>query len=162
MPIFILICLGILFSSKGSPIFSQIRTGYKERSFTIFKFRTMYVSLPRETKQTFVNSPEVFLFGKFLRRFKLDELPQVINILKGDMSFIGPRPCELSIYENMPLWAKNRFKVKPGISGLAQISGGYKIPWEKRWVYDIEYIKSFSFNQDLKIFIKTFYVIIFG
>ena len=132
LPIFICICIGIVISSKGNPIFYQKRIGYKEKTFTIVKFRTMYPSKPRITKQTFLDSPDVFKFGKFLRRYKLDELPQLINILKGEMSLIGPRPCEITIYEKMPAWAKKRFSVKPGISGLAQIKGGYKITWEKK------------------------------
>lgn len=162
IPLFILICLGISISSKGSPIFMQKRAGYKCNQFTIFKFRTMKKSKPRVTSQTYFNSPDVFYFGKILRRYKFDELAQILNILRGEMSFIGPRPCEISIYESMPKWAKNRFKVKPGISGLAQIRGGYNITWETRWVHDIEYVKIISFKTDLIIFIKTFLAIIKG
>ena len=162
LPIFFIICIGIILSSKGNPIFYQDRIGYDAKIFTIIKFRTMYISKPRKTKQTFLDSPDIFVFGKFLRRFKLDELPQIINILKGDMSFIGPRPCEISIYENMPDWAKERFSLKPGISGLAQIKGGYKISWKKRWIIDLEYLKKISFKTDFLIFIRTFYAILIG
>ena len=161
-PFFVLICIGIVFSSRGNPIFLQKRAGYKCRTFIIFKFRTMTISKPRKTSQTFGNSPDVFLFGKFLRKYKIDELAQIINILKGEMSFIGPRPCEISIFEGMPIWAKKRFMVKPGISGLAQIRGGYNITWEERWVHDIEYIKNISLTNDLIIFLKTFISIIYG
>ena len=122
----------------------------------------MSVSKPRNTSQTFVDSPDVFFFGKILRRYKIDELAQIINIIKGEMSFIGPRPCEISIFKSMPNWAKNRFRVKPGISGLAQIRGGYNITWEERWVHDIEYIKNISLTNDLIIFFKTFISIING
>lgn len=161
-PFFILISIGIILSSRGNPIFLQKRAGYRCKQFTIFKFRTMTISKPRKTSQTFGNSPDVFLFGKFLRRYKIDELAQIINILKGEMSFIGPRPCEVSIFEGMPNWAKKRFLVKPGISGLAQIRGGYSITWEQRWIYDIEYIKNISLNNDLIIFFKTFISILNG
>ena len=161
-PLLTLICLGIMISSRGNPVFRQKRAGFKCNQFIIFKFRTMKESKPRVTSQTYSNSPDVFYFGRILRRFKLDELAQILNIIKGEMSFIGPRPCEISIYENMPQWARNRFRVKPGISGLAQIRGGYNITWEKRWVHDIEYEKNISFKTDLYIFIKTFLVIIKG
>ena len=107
LPISLLYVLVLFYPPKVS-IFYQDRIGYDAKIFTIIKFRTMYISKPRKTKQTFLDSPDIFVFGKFLRNLTC-ELPQIINILKGDMSFIGPRPCEISIYENMPDWAKKDF-----------------------------------------------------
>ena len=161
-PFFILISIVIIISSKGNPIFIQKRTGYKGKEFNIYKFRSMHIDKKRKSEQVFIDNREIFTFGRILRRYKIDELLQVINIIRGEMSFIGPRPHETSIYKEMPDWAKKRFDTKPGISGLAQVRGGIYINWEQRWSYDIEYVDIKSFIVDLKIIIYTFIIIIFG
>ncbi len=159
-PFLILISFFIVISSKGNPIFIQERTGYKGKTFKIYKFRSMHINKKRKSAQVYMNNREIFIFGRFLRKYKIDEILQVINILLGEMSFIGPRPHETSMYKKMPDWAKVRFNTKPGISGLAQVKGGINISWEKRWEYDLEYIKIKSFMVDLKIIFKTILIIL--
>ena len=116
----------------------------------------------RIPKQTYLNDAEIFPIGKLLRRFKLDELPQIFNILVGDMSLIGPRPCLESTFKMMPKWALKRFEIKPGITGLAQVSGNIKLNWPQRWVLDIDYLKRQSFMLDIKIIFLTSFVLLFG
>tara|TARA_A100001035_G_C27786462_1_gene504677 strand:+ start:3619 stop:4212 length:594 start_codon:yes stop_codon:yes gene_type:complete len=159
-PFFILISLFIIISSKGSPIFIQRRTGYKGKTFYIFKFRSMHINKKRKSAQVYIDNREIFTFGRILRRYKIDEILQVINIIRGEMSFIGPRPHETNMYADMPSWAKKRFETKPGISGLAQVKGGIHINWEKRWLYDIEYVEIKSFIVDLRIIINTIKIIL--
>ena len=123
LPILILSNIGVFLSSKGSTIFKQKRIGLNKKIFIIYKIRTMHINPNREIKEIDLDSPGLFTFGAFLRRSKIDEIPQLLNIVKGDMSFIGPRPCLLKTAENMPDWAFRRFSVRPGLSGLAQING---------------------------------------
>ena len=161
-PFFIFISLMILKNSKGPIIFKQKRIGLNCKPFIVYKFRTMDVNLRRDEKQTLLGDSEIISGGNFLRRFKLDELPQIFNILNGDMSFIGPRPCLESTLKKMPVWAKKRFTLKPGLTGLSQINGNTKLTWQKRWEIDINYVNNLSFLVDLKIILKTIIVVFFG
>lgn len=161
-PLFLVVAVSVKLSSKGDVFFKQERVGIKGKPFKIYKFRTMHVNPKRELKQTTNNDPEVFPLGKLLRRLKIDELPQILNVLKGDMSIIGPRPCLQQTYNEMPDWAHKRFDVRPGLSGLAQVNGNITISWEDRWKYDIKYAKNPTFQNDLAIIGKTFLVILFG
>ena len=154
MPLMIII--GILVRiNLGSPIiFKQKRPGKNEKIFTLYKFRTMTDKrdidgnlLPDEYRLT--------KFGKFLRSTSLDELPELINIIKGDMAIVGPRPM---LVEYLPYYTeeeKHRHDVRPGLTGLAQVNGRNAISWEEKLKYDTEYIKKISFYSDLKIIFKT-------
>lgn len=155
-----IISLCIVIESRGGALFKQERLGKKARVFKIYKFRSMCVGA--ESKGTGVYSgngdPRVTKVGKFIRATSLDELPQLFNVLLGQMSFIGPRP--VLTYHPWPLeeyteGQKKRFEVRPGITGLAQINGRKNTPWVQRIKYDIEYVDTLSFATDLKIIFKT-------
>jgi len=144
----------------GRPIlFRQVRPGLNEKLFTIYKFRTM--SNKRDERgELLPDKDRLEGFGKFIRATSLDELPQLFNVLKGDMSFVGPRPL---LVEYLTLYNKEqrrRHSVKPGITGLAQINGRNAISWEDKFKYDIEYVDNQSFLLDLKILWKTFLKVI--
>lgn len=157
----VILILSILIKAKlGSPVlFTQQRPGYKGKLFTLYKFRTMNYSrdaegnlLPDEIRLT--------KFGKFLRSASLDELPELINILKGEMSFVGPRPL---LNEYLPLYSKEQMRrhdVKPGISGWAQINGRNAISWENKFELDIWYVDNISFKLDFKILWLTLWKVI--
>ena len=162
LPFSIFISLIIIKNSSGPILFKQKRIGLNCKKFIIYKFRTMYINPKRNEKQTLLGDPNIIEGGNFLRRFKLDELPQIINILKGNMSFVGPRPCLESTLKDTPKWAKKRFNLKPGLTGLSQVNGNIKLNWSERWKIDIKYVNNFSFFLDLKIILKTFIVVIFG
>lgn len=154
MPLMIII--GILVRiNLGSPIiFKQKRPGKNEKIFTLYKFRTMTDKrdidgnlLPDEYRLT--------KFGKFLRSTSLDELPELINIIKGDMAIVGPRPLLVEYLLYYTEEEKHRHDVRPGLTGLAQVNGRNAISWEEKLKYDTEYIKKISFYSDLKIIFKT-------
>lgn len=153
-PVFlVLIILGAV-KMKGNPFFVQKRPGKDERIFSLLKFRTMTCEkdengnfLPDEVRLT--------KYGKMLRSTSLDELPELINILIGDMSIIGPRPL---LVEYLPLYndeQRKRHDVRPGLTGLAQVSGRNSISWEERFKLDIEYINNITFLNDVKIILQT-------
>ena len=105
---------------------------------------------------------EFIPFGNLIRRLKLDELPQILNILKGDMSVVGPRPFIEEIYYQMPSWAKIRYQVKPGLTGYAQVNGNSLLTWEEKWKYDVNYCYKISFIFDAILIFKTISVVFFG
>lgn len=144
----------------GSPIvFAQARPGLYGKIFTVYKFRTM-TDKKDENGNLLPDDVRLTKFGKFLRSTSLDELPQLFNVLKGDMSFIGPRPL---LVEYLPLYnaeQAKRHNVRPGITGLAQINGRNAISWEQKFALDVEYVNNQSFMLDAKIFIKTFLKVI--
>jgi lipopolysaccharide/colanic/teichoic acid biosynthesis glycosyltransferase len=160
LPIFIFISIIIKVSSKGPVLFIQTRLGFNQNEFRMIKFRTMKVNSEflGSGQYSFSNDPRVTPIGRFLRKTSLDELPQILNILFGEMSFIGPRPTlpyhpyPLSEY---PLTLLKRFKVRPGITGLAQINGRKEISWSERFKYDLNYVENLSFSLDVKIFLLT-------
>lgn len=152
----ILLIVAILVRIKlGSPIiFKQERPGLNEKIFTMYKFRTM-TDERNKNGELLPDSVRLTRFGKFLRSTSLDELPELFNILKGDMSVIGPRPL---LVEYLPLYneyQKRRHEVRPGLSGLAQISGRNSISWEDKFDLDIEYVDNISFLGDWKIIFLT-------
>tara|TARA_Y100001933_G_scaffold230163_1_gene247042 strand:+ start:19 stop:621 length:603 start_codon:yes stop_codon:yes gene_type:complete len=158
-PIFFVIG-SIIFVNMGTPIlFSQRRPGYKNKIFKVYKFRTM--------KNTFNNkgdllpdSERITRIGKILRNYSLDELPQLFNILIGNMSFIGPRPL---LEEYLPLYNEEQSKrhnVKPGLTCLSQINGRNTIDWEKKFQFDILYVNNYSFLMDLKILFITIWKVL--
>jgi lipopolysaccharide/colanic/teichoic acid biosynthesis glycosyltransferase len=139
----------------GSPvIFTQERGGFGGKVFKIYKFRTMTDKRDREGN-LLPDSERLTRFGRFLRRTSIDELPQLINILRGEMSFVGPRPQLAEFLPHYTDEEKLRHTIRPGLTGLAQVNGRNSIPWNKRFEFDIEYANNISFWLDVKIFILT-------
>tara|TARA_B110000003_G_C16587656_1_gene510525 strand:+ start:826 stop:1392 length:567 start_codon:yes stop_codon:yes gene_type:complete len=161
-PFWLMVALIIKLESKGPIFFVQVRLGMGGRKFKLFKFRTMKVNQLRMEDQVFKQHSDISPFGSFLRRLKIDETPQLLNILKGDMSLIGPRPCLPSLRERFDVNGEIRLMVKPGLSGWAQVNGNIYNSWEKRWEYDAFYARNLSFCLDLKILMKTALVVIVG
>lgn len=153
-PVLIVVAICIFFTMGRPIVFAQKRPGYKENIFTIYKFRTM--SNERDEHGELLDDAlRLKGVGKVIRSLSLDELPQLINVLKGEMSFIGPRPL---LIEYLPLYnaeQKRRHDVLPGITGWAQINGRNAISWEQKFSYDVEYVDTLSFWKDLKIIFLT-------
>lgn len=139
----------------GSPVFfKQQRPGKNEKIFTLYKFRTM-TDARDENGNLLPDEVRLTAFGKMLRSTSLDELPELFNILKGDMSLIGPRPL---LVKYLPLYneeQKHRHDVRPGLTGLAQVNGRNAISWEKKFEYDVEYVRNLSFLLDCRILLQT-------
>ncbi|MDR2671966.1 MAG: sugar transferase [Coriobacteriales bacterium] len=161
---FVIVAPLIIKEDRGPIFYNAERVGQNGKPFKMYKYRTMYVGSPDIVSadgSTFnaPDDPRLTRVGAFLRRSSLDELPQVINILKGEMSFIGPRPDiprEVALYEGEePL----KLNVKPGISGYAQVYGRNALPWRERLALDVTYVKKQSFLLDARIFFKTFAVV---
>ncbi|WP_144280898.1 sugar transferase [Chryseobacterium echinoideorum] len=154
-PIFVLVMVSLYFANSGKPFFFQARPGKDDRIFNIIKFKTM-----NDKKDIHGNllsdAKRLTPIGAFVRKTSLDELPQLINVLKGDMSLIGPRPLlpeYLSLYNHTQ---KRRHEVRPGITGWAQINGRNAISWTKKFELDVWYVDNLSFMTDLKVFLMTF------
>lgn len=161
-PIILISILLIKLTSKGPVFFTQDRMGKDGNIFKLYKLRTM-THVPRIPGREIMKfDEEVTGLGKILRRFKIDELPQTYNILRGEMSFVGPRPCLPEMKNDFDEFGIRRIEVKPGLTGLAQINGNINLSWADRWKYDKKYVDSFSFLLDLKIVVTTFFIIIFG
>ncbi len=161
-PLFILVAICIKVTSEGPVFFKQKRLGKDGKVFDIIKFRTMIVNAEKIGDGLTVKSeddPRITKVGKLLRKTSLDELPQLINVLKGDMSLVGPRPPATYFpydgYENYPEWAKRRFDMRPGMTGLAQITVRNSVVWDKRIVIDNIYIDEFNILLDTKILLLT-------
>lgn len=159
-PLMLVIIAAIAVTSPGSPFYSQERTGWKGKPFKLLKFRTMIQDAERDTGPvlTWEGDPRITGVGRILRNLRLDELPQLINVLQGDMSFVGPRP-ERPFFvdqfsDSIPDY-RYRLQVKPGITGLAQIEGRYSTNPEDKLKYDLYYIRSFSLLMDLQIMLRT-------
>jgi len=160
LPVYLVISLLIKLEDSGPVIFSQERLGKDGKVFRILKFRSMVVYSEKMKGGIFITEEDsrITKIGKVLRKTSLDEIPQLINIIKGDMSFIGPRPPLTYYpkkYEEYEDWVKVRFRVKPGITGLAQVNGRNSIEWYDRFEYDTEYVKKWSLAFDFKILIDT-------
>ena len=160
LPLFMIIALIIKMDSKGPVFFRQNRLGLKGRIFKIYKFRSMRNDLEyMAANKLFENDPRITRIGKFIRKTSIDELPQLLNILKGEMSFIGPRPPvpyfpkEYDVYTE---FEKQRFLVKPGISGLAQTRCREIHDWDINIPIDVEYIRNYGFIYDLRLFFISF------
>lgn len=159
-----LVLIAILIKRDGGPIlFVAERAGFRKKGFPVFKFRSMRVDadkfLDEKGRPT---GKRITAIGAFIRRFSIDELGQLFNILRGEMSFIGPRPILPDDAAKIEEAYDKRFEVLPGISGLAQVSGRNNLPWKKRFEIDVEYVEKYSLALDLKIFIKTFWVVVSG
>jgi lipopolysaccharide/colanic/teichoic acid biosynthesis glycosyltransferase len=159
MPVFLLVAILLSISNRGNPFFFQHRPGKNSVIFLLVKFKTMN-DLKDANGNLLPDENRITRFGKFIRRTSLDEIPQLFNVLKGDMSLIGPRPL---LVEYLPLYStrqKRRHDVRPGITGWAQINGRNAISWEEKFEYDVWYVDNISFFLDMKILgrtlIKTF------
>lgn len=149
-------------SSQGPIIFKQNRIGKNGKQFQLYKFRSMKINTPTSCPTHLLENPDQWLtgIGRFLRKTSLDELPQLINILKGEMSIVGPRPSLLNQYDLNSLRNKNGASaIRPGLTGLAQISGRDELAIEKKAEYDGIYAKNITFRNDIKIIIRTIYAI---
>ncbi|MBE6122431.1 MAG: sugar transferase [Erysipelotrichaceae bacterium] len=154
-PVYIVTAL-LVRTKLGSPVlFSQLRPGYKEKIFRMYKFRSM-TDEKDENGKLLPDEIRLTPFGAKLRSTSLDELPEMFNILKGDMSVVGPRPQLVRDIVFMSEEQRKRALTRPGLTGLAQINGRNAISWEKKLAYDLEYIQKESFLYDLKIFFGTF------
>ncbi|WP_097668057.1 sugar transferase [Anaerosalibacter massiliensis] len=159
-PLFLVLAILIRIDSEGSIFFKQERLGKNGKTFLIYKFRTMVDNAENIGTGLFTNEddPRITKVGRFLRKTSLDELPQLINVLKGEMSIIGPRPPVPYYpykYNEYSEEQKLRFTVLPGITGYAQINGRNTLSWDERIEYDVEYVKKFSLLLDIKIAFKT-------
>lgn len=160
-----MVVIGILIKldSEGAVIYSQERLGKDGKPFIIYKFRSMVLDAEADGPQwAETDDPRCSKMGKFLRKTRLDELPQLYNILIGDMSLVGPRPereCFYIEFEKYIPGFKNRMVVMPGLTGHAQVNGGYSLLPEEKIVYDMEYIANRSLRMDLQCILKTIYVI---
>jgi len=179
-PLWLIILIWIKLDSPGPAIFKQQRVGYKGKPFTIYKFRTMVPNadavmkakieqLKKEGRfdpDNFVfqekDDPRVTRSGRFLRKTSLDELPQLLNIINGTMSLVGPRPEVPEIVEQYTPEQRQRLDMPPGVTGLAQINGRSELTLSETIGYDLEYVKNWSLGLDLKILLKTFWVVVSG
>lgn len=157
-PIFIILCIWIKLDSKGPILFKQKRVGIHKSYFNIYKFRTMYIDTPKDMPTHMLSDPDQYITraGKFLRKTSLDELPQIINIIKGEMAIIGPRPAlwnQDDLIEKRDKYNAN--DVRPGLTGWAQINGRDELEIDVKAKLDGDYVKHMSFLFDLKCFFGT-------
>ncbi|WP_286926883.1 sugar transferase [Flavobacterium sp. UBA4197] len=153
-PIFVVVTICLYFANQGKPFFFQVRPGKKEKFFKIIKFKTMN-DKKDANGNLLPDSERLTKVGSFVRKTSIDEIPQLINVLKGDMSLIGPRPllpAYLPLYNEMQ---KQRHDVRPGITGWAQVNGRNAISWQQKFEYDVFYVNNISFMNDMKIIFLT-------
>lgn len=161
-PLFLFVAIAVKCESKGPLFYTQKRLGYTGQIFKLLKFRSMTNKERNPSIQVFGNEMDVTRVGKIIRRLKIDELPQLINVLKGDMSIVGPRPCLPSLQEVFNEDGKARLQVRPGLTGLAQINGNIHLSWEERWKFDRHYVENHNLLLDLKIILNTVLIILLG
>lgn len=153
-PVFILVTIGLYFANQGKPFFFQSRPGKNRVIFKIIKFKTMNDKKDKEGN-LLSDAERLTKIGAFVRKTSMDEIPQLLNVLKGDMSLIGPRPL---LPQYLPLYNEfqsRRHEVRPGITGWAQVNGRNAISWDKKFEYDVWYVQNISFMLDVKIFFLT-------
>jgi len=156
LPVFLVIVIAVRLSSKGPAIFRQERAGKNGKPFMFYKFRTMKIGIdPFGPSPKSGDDPRLTKIGRFLREYSLDELPQLFNVLKGDMSIVGPRPLYLSQMAEWNERQKKRLLAKPGLTGLAQISGRGGLTIEEKLELDVKYVETAGFFADIKIILKT-------
>ena len=153
-PIILIVTVVLIFTNKGKPFFYQDRPGYKEKKIRIVKFKTMTDKKDNEGN-LLPDKDRITNLGNIIRLSSLDELPQLINVLKGDMSLIGPRPLLFKYLQLYSKEQKRRHEIKPGITGLAQVNGRNAISWTKKFEYDVYYVDHLSLFLDFKIILKT-------
>jgi Sugar transferases involved in lipopolysaccharide synthesis len=161
-PFFLLMAIAIRLETPGPIFYTQDRLGVRGKIFRAVKFRTMTHAARVPDHEILPSDPEVTRVGAFLRRYKLDELSQLVNVLTGEMSVIGPRPAlprQLAEYDET---GRKRLLVKPGLSGLAQVNGNIYLTWPERWQFDARYVENYSLGLDLWIIWRTIAVMILG
>jgi undecaprenyl phosphate N,N'-diacetylbacillosamine 1-phosphate transferase len=162
LPVFLIVALLIKIQSPGEVFYRQIRIGKNHKPFKIYKFRSMVKDAEFKGAGLYMegeNDARITSIGKFIRKTSVDELPQIINVLMGDMSIVGPRPMIEIMYSKLSQIQKERSSMLPGITGLAQVNGRNDLKWSKRIEYDIQYCKEFTIALDIKIIFKTVKVI---
>jgi len=164
LPLFLVVAILIKLDSPGPVFFLQDRVGKDGKIFKVFKFRTMTSDAPEKTKGKYIDksNPYVTRVGKILRRTGIDELPQLINVLKGEMSLVGPRPTLPYQVAKYNEHQTKRLLMKPGITSWALIHGRNKLTWPERIEYDVWYVEHWSFWLDIKILLKTVWVVVSG
>ncbi|MFC2720806.1 MAG: sugar transferase [Flavobacteriaceae bacterium] len=153
-PVFVMVTIGLFFANDGKPFFFQLRPGKNGKIFKIIKFKTM-TDKKDENGNLLPDADRLTKIGSFVRKTSLDEIPQLLNVIKGDMSLVGPRPLLPKYLELYNDFQRRRNEVKPGITGWAQVNGRNSISWEKKFEYDVWYVDNVSFLLDIKILILT-------
>lgn len=154
-PVFVLVTIGLFFANQGQPFFFQSRPGKGGRIFKIVKFKTMN-DRKDGSGELLPDADRLTSVGAFVRKTSIDEIPQLINVLKGDMSLIGPRPL---LVQYLPLYSERqarRHEVRPGITGWAQVNGRNAISWDQKFEFDVWYVENISLSLDIKILFMTF------
>ena len=153
-PLFVIVMIGLFFANQGKPFFFQLRPGKNGKIFKIIKFKTM--NDKKDSNGNLLSDAErLTKIGSFVRKTSLDEIPQLLNVIKGDMSLIGPRPLLPQYLELYSDFQKRRHEVKPGITGWAQVNGRNAISWDDKFILDVWYVKNVSFILDVKILLLT-------
>jgi len=153
-PIFILITIFLSISYKGNPFFTQVRPGYHKKLFRVIKFKTMNNKVD-DDGNLLPDAVRLTTIGKFIRSTSLDEIPQLLNVIKGDMSLIGPRPLLIQYLDRYSSEQSKRHSVRPGITGWAQVNGRNTITWDKKLALDVYYVENISLKLDIKIILLT-------
>lgn len=161
LPFLMIISLLVKLTSKGPVFFKQERVGKNCEHFLLLKFRSM-TNEKHEVKKYTKREAGVTWIGYYLRKYKIDELPQLINVLKGDMSLVGPRPSIPQHLDNMNEKQKVRYSIRPGMTGLAQVSGNIYLDWSDRFKYDLKYIRNVTFVNDFRILSRTALLVVIG
>lgn len=164
-PLLLIVLIAVSLDFRGKPMFRQERVGKNQKSIYIFKFRTMKkvdVAFDKNNPVIEDDNQNLTFVGRIIRKLKIDELPQLFNVLIGDMSFVGPRPLMRTYMSTYAEWEKEKFNAVPGLTGLAQVLGNGNLPTEERSYYDIMYTRKVNFLMDVGIFFRTFLIIIFG
>lgn len=164
LPVWIIVAILIKATSTGPIFFLQDRPGQNKQIFKVYKFRTMKPGSDKMVKgqEVMKDDDRVTSVGKFLRRTKIDEIPQVLNVLKGEMSLVGPRPERVDSLEEYDDEISKRLNMKPGMTGLAQVSGNIYLALQDRYKFDVYYIEHYSLWLDIKIIFRTVGVVLFG
>ncbi len=162
-PLFVLIALALKLSDRGPIFFTQNRSGLRGQKFPIYKFRTMRIDRKHDPfEYVSASHSDITAIGRMLRRLKLDEIPQLWNIFKGDMSLIGPRPTLPEQVVQYNDFERGRLEARPGLTGLAQVNGGIQLPWPERIKWDVYYVQKLNPALDLRIVLKTVFVVLAG